>query len=410
MLQCGNASALKRHWKSTRSFHCVQAFVLVIWIGYIMIDLLMKSWRENLKLTNDPVIFKVVLCLLLILFSAVFGLLEYMSLRERNLIGIIILLTSVLQYNKHIIIANITNPGKNSFCAAGRKTFLRFCLFQIMKANMLIPAAVVLTAVVSVSVLFTDLLMFAAVWVILAAEIGIYCISYRIEKNRRYRSKGTYAPLWPICGRHRILYSNLAFLLRQPLREYCEMILELCAALLCVYYGVSPIMVNYFIIVFCVLDIEVSGDRNMGHYSISYGKFAFQKTAGLSKLQKFRLSDEYRIFLKYLIIEIGFIGYGGYSVLCFLLLIFTLAYRYYCGYERVLEARTLFRNTAFRMCMFYFILVAIVPFLFEKEMYRVFADYKQEYGVLYFSIVSLVMLFIPAERFIKVNGEHIDES
>ncbi len=372
-------------------------------------DLLFKYWKENLKLTDDPMLFKVFLGIGLLIFSAGFCMLEFLSLRQHNLIGVIILLTAVIQYNKNTIISHITDPGKSSFCAAGKQTFRRFVLFQLLKGNVLMPVSVILTAAVSLVIVFFDPLMCLAVWVILAAELGVFLLSGHIAKQRAYHRTGGYVSRFAFHGTPGIFFCNFSFFLRQPLREYLEMLAELAAALLCVNYGMSPVVVNYFIIIFCVLDIELRADRNMERYPRSYGKAAFRKIAGVRPFSRFRSSDEYRIFLKYAVIELGFIYYGKWTILCFLTLLFALAFRYYRGYERVLEARTLFRNTTFRVCMFYFILAAIAPFLFEKEMYKLFAGYRQEYGILYFTLLSLILLLLPLERMIKITGEHVDE-
>ncbi len=375
----------------------------------MIVNLLLKSWRKKLKITEDPMLFKVFLVIGLLLFSTGFSLLEFMSLRQHNLIGIVLLLTAVIQYNKNTIISHITDSRKSGFYAAGKQTFLRFVLFQILKGNPLMPVTVILTAVLSLVIVFSDPLMFLVVWIILVAELGSFLLSCRAVRRRKYERTGGYVSRFTFCSTPGIFYSNLSYFIRQPLREYLEMLAELTVALLCVNYGLSPVIVNYFIILFCVLDIELREDRNMGIYAHSYGKAAFRKIAGASTFRRFRASDEYRVFLKYLLIELGFVYYGKWTVLCFLTLLLALAFRYYRGYERVLEARTLFKNTTFRACMFYFILVAIAPFLFEKEMYRLFAGYRQEYGILYFTMLSLILLLLPLERMIKINGGNVDE-
>lgn len=356
-------------------------------------------------MTEDPMLFKVFLGIGLLLFSAGFSLLEFMSLRQHNLIGVVILLTAVIQYNKNTIISHIIDSRKSSFYAAGKQTFQRFVLFQILKGNLLMPAAVILTVVVSLVIVFFDPLMFLVVWIILVAELGSFLLSCRTARRRQYERTGGYVSRFTFRSKPGIFYSNLSYFIRQPLREYLQMVAELTVALLCVNYGLSPVIVNYFVIVFCVLDIELREDLNMEIYAHSYGKVAFRKIAGASPLCRFRASDEYRIFLKYLLIELGFLYYGKWTILCFLTLLFTLAFRYYRGYERILETRTLFKNTTFRACMFCFILAAIAPFLFEAEMYRIFASYRQEYGILYFTMFSLILLFVPLERMIKITGE-----
>jgi hypothetical protein len=60
--------------------------------------------------------------------------------------------------------------------------------------------------------------------------------------------------------------------------------------------------------------------------------------------------------------------------------------------------------------MLYYILLSIAPFLFEKEMHKIFNGYQIEYGVLYFVILSIIMLCIPFEKIVNVMGKSIDEA
>ncbi|MEE3392422.1 MAG: hypothetical protein VZR00_02890 [Lachnospiraceae bacterium] len=376
----------------------------------MIVELLLKYWKQNIKLIDDLAIIKLVTVMGSTLFSLGFGLLEFVSLQENNLIGVFILLTAVVQYNKNTIIFHITDVKKSSFYVAGKQTFRRFCLFQILKYNIILPFAVLMTVIVSLFMIFIRPFMFIAVWLILGVELFLFWISYRIERRRQYERIGGYATGFAFNCSPGILYSTLAYFTRQPLQEYLEMLAELVLALLMVYLGVSPVVVNYFIIIFCVLDIELYAERNMEQYGKFYGKYAFKRSACVTTARRFLSSNEYRTFLKYLLIECGFVYYGQLTVCWFLVLLFALAYRYFLGCERVLEARTLFRSTIFRACMFYFILITLAPFLFEKEMYKIFDGYRQEYGVVYFIIMSLLLLFLPIERMIKVNGEIVDDN
>jgi hypothetical protein len=238
--------------------------------------------------------------------------------------------------------------------------------------------------------------MFVAVWLILGVEFFLFWVSFHIEWRRQYECIGGYATRFSFNCSPGILYSTLAYFTRQPLPKYLEMLAEMALALLLVYLEVSPVVVNYFIIIFCVLDIELYAERNMERYEGFYGKYAFKKSAHVSLMRRFCSSGECRIFLKYLIIECGFVYYVRSTACCFLALLFALAYRYFLGCERVLEARTLFRNTAFRACMFYFILITLAPFLFEKEMYKIFDGYRQDQYVRTASDIS-AMLFLCAD-------------
>jgi hypothetical protein len=344
---------------------------------------------------------------LIVLASTI--LLEYICIQQTDAISLIIVLTLIMQYNWDAIISAITDIRKSSFLVTGSRTGIRFVFFQIMKENfMLIPVAVISVFMVFVALVFHPI-MALEMTLILAVEIGMYFFSIYVVIYKRRHKKSKYKNL-NILTKHKYIQSVISYFVRLPMEEYAEMIIQLVALLFCVYKGLSVIVVNYFLIAFMVMDIEMLQDKSMNQYDITYGKYAFREMTHISKIKKFLISDEGKVFFKNMIFEVCLVAYGNITLVAFILLLCTISYRYFCCMQIVLKRRVLLRNTRFRMAMLYYILLSIAPFLFEKEMHKIFNGYQIEYGVLYFVILSIIMLCIPFEKIVNVMGKSIDEA
>lgn len=372
-----------------------------------MYVLLLKYWSNKLKITDDKNIF----ILFLFIFSAIVFIsiffIELLCINKKDITSLIILLTLIMQYNKNIIVSAIMDIRKSTFLIK-KKTMFRFVFFQIMKENFMVIPTAILTFFMAIAAFFVNPIM--AVWIILLliAELAAYFIDSWIALNRRNNKRVQYKRL-NFASKTISSYSTISYLVRLPLEEYAEMLIELVILIFCTYNGISVIIINYFLIIFMVLEIEILEDKSMNKYDVTYGKYAFKRIAEVSRMSTFFLSDEFKVLLKYLILEICLFTYGNISVLGFLLLLYTISYRYFCCMQIVLRRRALLKNTGFRLGMMYYILFSIAPFLFEKEMHKIIDGYKMEYGVIYFVIVSFIMLCIPFEKIVKVIGKSVDE-
>jgi hypothetical protein len=374
-----------------------------------MYNLLLKYWKSKIKLTDDTKLFQLFLYVYVLIVLASTILLEYICIQQTDAISLIIVLTLIMQYNWDAIISAITDIRKSSFLVTGSRTGIRFVYFQIMKENfMLIPVAVISVFMVFVALVFHPI-MALEMTLILAVEIGMYFFSIYVVIYKRRHKKSKYKNL-NILTKHKYIQSVISYFVRLPMEEYAEMIIQLVALLFCVYKGLSVIVVNYFLIAFMVMDIEMLQDKSMNQYDITYGKYAFREMTHISKIKKFLISDEGKVFFKNMIFEVCLVAYGNITLVAFILLLYTISYRYFCCMQIVLKRRVLLRNTRFRMAMLYYILLSIAPFLFEKEMHKIFNGYQIEYGVLYFVILSIIMLCIPFEKIVNVMGKSIDEA
>lgn len=374
-----------------------------------MYNLLLKYWKSKIKLTDDTKLFQLFLYVYVLIVLASTILLEYICIQQTDAISLIIVLTLIMQYNWDAIISAITDIRKSSFLVTGSRTGIRFVFFQIMKENfMLIPVAVISVFMVFVALVFHPI-MALEMTLILAVEIGMYFFSIYVVIYKRRHKKSKYKNL-NILTKHKYIQSVISYFVRLPMEEYAEMIIQLVALLFCVYKGLSVIVVNYFLIAFMVMDIEMLQDKSMNQYDITYGKYAFREMTHISKIKKFLISDEGKVFFKNMIFEVCLVAYGNITLVAFILLLCTISYRYFCCMQIVLKRRVLLRNTRFRMAMLYYILLSIAPFLFEKEMHKIFNGYQIEYGVLYFVILSIIMLCIPFEKIVNVMGKSIDEA
>lgn len=372
----------------------------------VVYDLIIKNWKQKTKLIDDMELFKLLFVFSLIAIAFLVLVIEVLLVLDKNLFAFFILFTLIIQYNKPSIVMNISTLRKASTRVCGAGTWFRFIFFQVLKENITAPITVLVTILLAPWALLYRPLFFVGVLGILFAELGLYyrsiyqAIGDNYSSNYRNRTNN----LRKISG---IAQSNIRYFTTLPIKEYFELLFEL-VLMLVLAQCISVVAVNYILIVLFVVDIEILEDRSMVTYNVHYGKFAFSHVAGVKHFQKYRMSDEYRVFLKYLIMEAALIVYGGPVLLGFLVLLYAISYRYYCGMQKILMGRTLFRNTVFRLCMFYFTLIAISPFLFEDELCRI-PGYSPVLGFVFFIVVSVTMVFAPLEKVIKIAGESIDE-
>ncbi len=371
-----------------------------------MFCFLIKHWKARFKLIENESIFKAFLAMVLFIFVLCISVIEILCVKDRNIIGFFIIISLCIQYNRNSIIVNITDNRTNPFKISDKNVFLRFCLFQILKENIIIFPAVIVSLILSILMFFVDWVIAFLMFIIVVFEISSYIVAYKSEKNKKNNKKIMYTRMK--MNKIGIAYSNIAYFLRQPLGAYFEMLIEIAVVIVMVSYGVSISVINYLFIILLVLEIEIEQDKSMNRYNVSYGKYTIKELSGLSFLYKYLGSNEFRIFLKYCIIEVSVVVYSNIGMAGFIVLMFAVSYKYLCASLYVYKERCLIKNTIFRTVMFYSVLVSIAPFLFEKEMYMIFANYKVVYGMIFMFISSVIILLVPVEKMTNIFGESVD--
>lgn len=372
-----------------------------------MSSFLIKYWKTRFKLIDDESVFKVFLIMAAFIFIACIGGIEFLCAKDKNIIGFLIIISLCVQYNRNSIIMNISYSRANTFKVSGKKLFLNFCIFQILKENVIVLPAIFVSITVSFVMFFWDFVTSLLILIVILLEILSYVVSYKIEKNKINNKKITFKRM--NFNKVGVAYNNITYFLRQPIGAYFEMLTEMTVVIAMVGYGIPISIVNYFLIILLVLDIELDQDKSMNEYNKSYGKYTIKELSGVSALQKYLGSNEFRFFLKYLIIELSVAFSGKIIIFGFILLMIAVSYKYFCSSLYIYRKRCLIKNTIFRTVMFYTVLVSIAPFLFEKEMYKIFANYKTVYGVAFMIIISMILLATPIEKIINVVGKSVDE-
>lgn len=374
----------------------------------VMGKLLLKYWKSKLKIIEDDTLFKLffIICSgLLFLLAAV---IEMVCIKQNNIIGEIVIISLIVQYNRPAILLNLLDDKKCMYRISQKSVVLRFYFFQIMKENfMLIPMLAISIGIAVINIVINLYMSLGIIFVIII-EILVYYLGLRFEMKKKISRKVLYIKEYNRINK--VIYYNITYFIRQPIKQYVEMILQIIVVMFFINYGFSVIMINYFLVILCIIDIEIYQDKEMNNYNIGYGKYAMKELSYLNKKNKFLLSNEFRIFLKYTIIEAAIIINGKLSIIGFILLMLLLAYKYFCGKQYVYKKRCLMKNTLFRMCMFYYVLIAIAPTLFKKEILKLVGAYNDIYGICFSIIVGLLGLMIPIEKISGLSGAGVDES
>ena len=372
-----------------------------------LVNMIISYWKNKVRIIENLQIFKLFIGIAGIVFALFVGGLEALLLLQENLVALIILITLIIQYNRPTIVMHLTEKKKSMFLISKSKTYLRFCFFQILKYNCMLPIFFVVTILLTPAFLFLNGIGILLTWMVIFVELAINAFAIRYQLRNRYEDK--YKRKSENQWKHlNIKKQNMIYFSRVPIKEYLELIVQLTVLIISAQF-VSGIIVNYILLVFMVVDIEILEDYKMENYANHYGKYAVKKIAQIGKLACFRLSEEYKLFLKYLLLQIAVIIYGGPKQLVFSVLMLAVSYRYYCGIDKLFGERTLFKYTWFRMCMLYLIILALAPFLFEEELKSI-AGYQPLYGYLFLAGMSVVSLIVPFEKVISMSGESVDEN
>ena len=166
--------------------------------------------------------------------------------------------------------------------------------------------------------------------------------------------------------------------------------------------------INYALILLLILEIETIQDANLKNFDKIYGKFAVKEISGMNKLDRFIFSEEFRIFLKFVIIEIILLYKKDISAVAYSVLFLAIAYRYYVGFSLVIRERRGIKIDIFRLVMVYLIIFALSPELFSKYIKEAYWDYDKYCSCILSLGMSLVIFLIPLERLVKIRGKEID--
>lgn len=372
----------------------------------IIINILINYWKNKVMIIDDMQIFKLFVGVLCLISAFFIGVVESILLSQENLVALIILITLIVQYNRPTIIMHLTEKKKSLYLVSNSKTFLRFCAFQVIKQNFILPIFLLVTIILTPTFLYLKSLYILFIWIIILIELMIYIFIVKHQLKKQYEDKYSMDnKKWLFNSNIKSL--NLLYFSRIRIKEYLELIFQFVVLIVSAQF-VSGIIVNYILLVFLVVDIELLEDQKMENYANYYGKYAVKKVAQVKKLTRFFLSEEFKIFLKYILLQAAIIIYSGPKQLVFLLLMLAISYRYFCGIEKLLGERTLFKYTWFRLCMFYLVILALVPFIFEEN-FKKLAGYQPLYGYLYLIGMGILLLSVPFEKIIKMSGDSVDE-